>query len=310
MSQFDNIRTFVRVFELGSMSEAARDQRVSPAVASSRISRLEKHLGVRLFNRTTRRIHPTEHGQAYYEGAVKVLQAMEEAEAAVAAISRQPRGTIFVAAPLGVGRRFIAPNVPAFKDSYPEINVRLRMSDRNVDITKEGIDVAFHLGSLTDSSLRLNKIADCPRVLCAAPDYIARRGMPADGQALIDDRHDCLLLRFPGAPEFAWTLIEDGAPRSFEVDGPFESDDGDVLTDWALAGQGIANKPVFEVADHLKSGALVPVATATPPTPAQLSCLYPHKQLQDPKITLFMDFMVARCREELKGGTARVQLPR
>ena len=310
MAQVENIRMFVRVYELGSMSEAARDQRVSPAVASSRISRLEKHLGVRLFNRTTRRIHPTEHGQAYYDGAVKVLQAMEEAEAAVTALSQQPRGTIFVAAPLGVGKRFIAPNVPDFKDAYPEINVRLRMSDRHVDITKEGIDMAFHLGSLTDSALRLLKIADCPRVLCASPDYVERRGMPVNGQALVDDEHECLLLRFPGALEFDWTLVEDGTPRAFEVTGPFESDDGDVLTDWALSGQGIANKPVFEVAEHLLSGALVPVAQATPPTSAHLACLYPHKQFQDPKITLFMDFMVARCREHLKEIDALYQLPR
>ena len=191
MPHIENIRMFVRVYDLGSMSEAARDQRVSPAVASSRIAKLEKHLGVRLFNRTTRRIHVTEHGQAYYEGATKILQAIEEAEAAVATIANNPRGSIFVAAPLGVGKRFIAPNVPPFKKAYPEINVRLRMSDRNIDLTKEGIDVAFHLGTLKDSALRMQKIADCPRVLCASPDYIAHRGMPTDGQALIDDEHDC-----------------------------------------------------------------------------------------------------------------------
>lgn len=310
MPQIENIRMFVRVYELGSMSEAARDQRVSPAVASSRIARLEKHLGVRLFNRTTRRIHPTEHGLAYYDGATKILQAIAEAEAAVATIANNPRGSIFVAAPLGVGKRFIAPHVPDFKDAYPDIQVRLRMSDRNVDITKEGIDVAFHLGNLQDSALRLQKIADCPRVLCAAPDYLARRGTPAHGQDLIDDRHDCLLLRFPGASEQEWTLLTDTGPRKFRVTGPYESDDGDVLTDWALAGRGIANKPVFEIAEYLKNGTLVPVATQTPPTPAALSCLYPHKRYQDPKINLFIDFMINRCREKLKQSEATYQLPR
>jgi DNA-binding transcriptional LysR family regulator len=301
---------FVRVYELGSMSEAARDQRVSPAVASSRIAKLEKHLGVRLFNRTTRRIHTTEHGQAYYQGATKILQAIAEAEAAVATIANHPRGSIFVAAPLGVGKRFIAPHVPDFKDAYPDINVRLRMSDRNVDITKEGIDIAFHLGNLQDSALRLQKIAECPRVLCAAPDYLAKRGTPVHGQDLIDGRHDCLLLRYPGAAEQDWALITETGPRKFNVQGPFESDDGDVLTDWALDARGIANKPVFEVAEHLKSGALVPVATETPPTPASLSCLYPHKRYQDPKINLFIEFMIARCREKLKESEAAYQLPR
>ena len=116
MPHVENIRMFVRVYELGSMSDAARDQQVSPAVASSRISKLEKHLGVRLFNRTTRRLHPTEHGTTYYEGALNILQAIDEAEAAVANIAKNPRGSIYVAAPLGVGKRLIAPHVPAFKD--------------------------------------------------------------------------------------------------------------------------------------------------------------------------------------------------
>lgn len=310
MPHVENIRMFVRVYELGSMSEAARDQRVSPAVASSRIAKLEKHLGVRLFNRTTRRIHTTEHGQAYYEGATKILHAIAEAEAAVATISNNPRGSIFVAAPLGVGKRFIAPHVPDFKDAYPDINVRLRMSDRNVDITKEGIDVAFHLGNLRDSALRLQKIAECPRILCAAPGYLATRGTPANGQDLIDGRHDCLLLRFPGAAEQDWTLVTETGPQKFIVQGPYECDDGDVLTDWALDGRGIANKPIFEIAEHLKSGALVPVATNTPPTPASLSCLYPHKRYQDPKINLFIEFMITRCREMLKESEAAYQLPR
>ncbi|MBT5569944.1 MAG: LysR family transcriptional regulator [Alphaproteobacteria bacterium] len=310
MPHVENIRMFVRVYELGSMSEAARDQRVSPAVASSRIAKLEKHLGVRLFNRTTRRIHTTEHGQAYYEGAIKILQAIEEAEAAVATIANYPRGSIYVAAPLGVGKRFIAPNVPAFKDEFPEINVRLRMSDRNVDITKEGIDVAFHLGTLRDSALRLQNIAECPRVLCASPDYVSQRGTPRNGEDLITDGHDCLLLRFPGDADQDWTLMTTDGPRKFNVTGPFESDDGDVLTDWALDGRGIANKPVFEIAEHLKSGALIPVATQSPPTPAALSCLYPHKRYQDPKIELFIDFMITRCREKLKESAAAYQLPR
>jgi DNA-binding transcriptional LysR family regulator len=119
MSYVATVRMFVRVYELGSMSAAARDQRVSAAVASARIAELEKHLGVRLFNRTTRSLQPTEHGQVFYKGAVKILETIEEAEAAVADISRRPRGSIHVAAPLGIGKRLIAPLVPTFKDRYP-----------------------------------------------------------------------------------------------------------------------------------------------------------------------------------------------
>jgi hypothetical protein len=125
---------------------------------------------------------------------------------------------------------------------YPQIDVRLRLSDRVIDVTAEGLDVAFHLGPLEDSTLKVRTIADCPRLLCAAPAYIARRGMPADGEALVRDRHDCLNLRFPGAKEFQWTLQTPEGPRRFEITGPFESDDGDVLTGWALDGRGIVLK--------------------------------------------------------------------
>ena len=300
MAYVNNLRVFVRVYELGSMSSAARDQRVSPAVASSRVSELEKHLGVRLFNRTTRSLQPTEHGTAFYAGALKVLDAISEAEAAVADLTNQPRGTLFISAPLGVGKRFIAPHIPAFKDDYSEVDVRLRLSDRKVDVTTEGVDVAFVLGTLEDSSLRVRTIAECPRILCASPQYVERRGMPESGTDLIANKHDCLLLRFPGSTEFQWTLKIEGGTQKFDIFGPFESDDGDVLTAWALDGRGVINKPVFEVADHLANGDLVEVASATPPTPVQLACLYPHKRHQDPKIRLFIDFMVTQCKRELE----------
>jgi len=294
---------FVRVFELGSISAAARDQRVSPAVASNRISELEKHLGVRLFNRTTRRLQATEHGRIFYNGAHRVLDAIGEAEAAVADAANTPRGSIFVAAPFGVGRRIVAPAMPAFHAKYPDVSVRLRLSDRKVDLAAEGLDLAFSLGALEDSDLRVRMIAECPRVLAAAPAYIAARGAPADGASLIADAHACLLLRFPGATEFQWTLETPEGPKRFDVGGPFESDDGDVLTDWALAGCGIVNKPRFEIAEHLASGALQAVAPATPPVSAALACLYPHRRLQDPKIRLFIDFMAAACRAHLQERT-------
>ncbi|MEM0946761.1 MAG: LysR family transcriptional regulator [Pseudomonadota bacterium] len=299
MSYLDNIRTFARVHELGSMSAAARDQRISPAVASARIAQLEAHLGVRLFQRSTRSLKPTEQGRLFYDGACRVIEALDAAEAAVMNVTKSPRGSLFVAAPLGAGRRFLAPLVPAFKAEYAEIDLRLRLSDRRIDLTAEGLDLALFLGAPEDSALRIRKIADCPRILCAAPAYIARRGNPPDGTAIVEDRHDCLNLRFPGAPEFRWTLTTKEGPERFSVSGPFESDDGDVLTDWALDGHGIVLKPVFEVADHLASGALVPVAEATPPLPVQLAFLYPHRRLQDPKTRLFMEFAGDRIAAQL-----------
>ena len=310
MSYLDNIRTFVRVYELGTMSAAGRDLRISPAVTSSRISQLEAHLSVRLFQRTTRSLTPTEQGRAFYSGACEILESVENAEAKVVNLTENPKGSLYVAAPLGVGRRLIAPQVPEFLQVYPEVSVRLRLTDRKVDLTTEGLDLAFFLGQPEDSNLRIRKIADVERVLCASPDYIAARGHPQNGDALIADKHECLNLRYPGAPEFQWRLTTKDGPKRFRVPGRYESDDGDVLTDWALAGHGIALKPVFEVAEHLEAGRLVPVATETSPEPIQMACLYTHRRGQDPKSRLFMEFVIERISAVVQDAEKRVQLPR
>lgn len=304
MAYLDNIAVFVRVVELGNLSAAGRDMRISPAVASNRIKELEKHLGVRLFNRTTRQLMPTEHGSVFYEGAKKVLDSIVEAEAAVAALSGQPRGTIRVTAPLGLGRRFIASGIPDFHDRYPDIQVRLRLSDHNVDILKEGIDVAFRLGIIEDSSLRMRGIMQCERVLVAAPKYLEARGEPATPDELIEKKHDCLMLRFPGAREHYWMLQTRGGLSKFEVSGPYDTDDGDVLTSWALDGRGIASKPRFEIEPFLRDGRLKIVLPDNPPSPIQFAAVYPHKKLQDPKVRLLLDFMADRCERLIRDALA------
>lgn len=308
MSYLDNIRTFVRVYELGSMSAAGRDLRISPAVTSARISQLEDRLGVRLFQRTTRNLSPTEQGEAFYGGACAVLEAVETAEAQVVNLTENPRGSLYVSAPLGVGRRLIAPHVPEFLAQYPEIGMRLRLTDRTVDLTSEGLDLAFFLGQPEDSNLRIRKIADCQRVLCASPDYVALHGNPATGHDLVKGGHACLNLRFPGATEFQWRLNTPDGPQRFAVSGRYECDDGDVLTDWALSGQGIAMKPVFEVADHLVAGRLVAVAEATPPDPVQMACLFTHRRHQDPKTRLFMDFMTDRVAVAVRSAESQLRV--
>ena len=306
MSYLDNIRTFVRVYELGSMSAAGRDLRISPAVTSSRISQLEEHLSVRLFQRTTRSLTPTEHGKAYYGGACKVLESVDFAEAQVENSAENPKGSLYVAAPLGVGRRLIAPHVPEFLEKYPEIKLRLRLTDRKVDLTTEGLDLAFFLGQPKDSNLRIRKIADVERVLCAAPSYIAARGNPSSGEELVSDIHECLNLRFPGSTEFQWPLMTAVGSKRFAVTGRYESDDGDVLTDWALTGNGIVLKPIFEVADHITAGRLVPVACDTPPEPIQMACLFTHRKRQDPKTRLFMEFIIERISEVVRDSTPKI----
>jgi len=307
MSYLENIRTFVRVYELGSMSAAGRDLRISPAVTSSRISQLEKHLGVRLFQRTTRSLTPTEQGQAFYGGACEVLESVENAEAHVVDITDNPKGSLFVAAPLGVGRRLIAPQVPEFLAKYPEVKVRLRLTDRKVDLTTEGLDLAFFLGRPEDSNLRIRKIADVTRVLCASPEYLKARGTPATGDELIADNHECLNLRFPGATEFQWPLLTKDGPKKFKAAGRYECDDGDVLTDWALAGHGIALKPAFEVSEHIANGRLVPVVLETPPESIQMACLFTHRRQQDPKTRLFMEFMIERVGKAVRNSSIQAQ---
>ena len=177
------------------------------------------------------------------------------------------------------------------------MNVRLRLSDRKVDITNEGLDAAFVLGDLQDSEMRVRKIHEFERVLCASPSYLKRFGAPKSGGDL--ENHRCLLLRYPGSQEFSWNLVVDGEIKQFSLTSPLESDDGDVLTNWAMDGCGIVNKTRFEVADHLLCGALIEVAENTPPTPQAFSCVFPHKRFQDPKTRLFIEHMVQGCRQLL-----------
>lgn len=294
----ESIKVFVRVVELGSITSGGRDLRLTPAVASKRIKELEQRLGTRLLNRTTRKLVPTEAGRLFYDHARGVVASLEDAEAAIAGLEGKPRGTVRVTAPLGVGRRLVAPLVPLFCEAHPGVEIRLRLSDRRVDLFEDEQDVAFFMGQPQDSTLKLRKIADCPRVLCAAPAYLARAGVPRVPQDLLT--HNCLLLRFPRSPEYFWVLDGPDGPIKLEVSGRFDTDEGDVLLDWALGGWGIVMKPRFEVAAHLQSGALVEILPDTPPQGALLGCLYPHRKLQDPKVQRFIDFMLRHCRAALE----------
>ena len=168
--------------------------------------------------------------------------------------------------------------------------VRLRLSDHLLDLLREAVDVAIRLAVLTDSSLIARKIADCPRLLCAAPDYLAEKGTPERPEDLLD--HQCLLLRFPGSQQYRWTLRTAEGPEAFAVAGRMDADDGDMLTEWALLGQGIVLKPAFEVAEHLRGGRLVQVLPDFPPEPVSLAVVYPHRRLLPAKVKAFADFMV------------------
>lgn len=237
---------------------------------------------------------PTEVGRAFYDNARRVIETLDEAEAVVSGFSGMPHGALRVTAPLGLGRRLIAPLVPKFCDEYPGVEVRLRLSDRNVDIIADGIDLAFFLGEPQDSALKWRRIAECRRVLVATPAYLEQHGRPERPEDLT--AHNCLLLRYPRSPEYYWVLQTPEGPQKMLVNGKFDADDGDVLSAWALGGRGIVNRPRYEVAEHLASGRLVEVLPEYPPTPSQFGVLTPHRRLQDPKVRLFADFIAREVR--------------
>lgn len=300
MATLENIFVFIRVAELGSFTAAGRSLRMSPAVVSYRIQSLEKHLGCRLFNRTTRKLSPTEQGRAFYESSLDIREAVERAEARVASDGAAPRGSLKVTAPLGLGRRVIAPLVARYRGQHPEIDVRLRLSDYLVDLFSEAVDVAVRMAVLADSSLIVRKIADVERVLCAAPRYLEKHGEPRGIKDL--ERHQCLVLRFPGAQQSRLSLMRAGRPVSVPVSGHLDADDGDVLTDWAVQGEGIVLKPVFEVAHLLKSGALVPVLKEAPPAPVTLAILHAYKRMVPVKVSAFADLAVEDLRTHLRAS--------
>lgn len=294
MPYLESLRVFVRVVELGSITSGGRDMRMSPAVASNRIKDLETRFGVRLLNRTTRKLVPTEVGRAFYDSARRVIETLDEAEAVVSGFSGMPHGSIRVTAPLGLGRRLLAPLVPRFVQEYPGVEIRLRLSDRNVDIIADGIDLAFFMGEPQDSALKWREIAQCRRALVATQGYLDMQGTPDKPEDLAE--HNCLLLRYPRSPEYFWMLQSEDGPRKMMISGKFDADDGDVLTDWALAGQGIVNRPRYEVEEYLADGRLIEVLPVTPPVTSQFGVLTPHRRLQDPKVRLFTDFVARELR--------------
>ena len=290
MALLENIRTYTRVVELGGLSAAGRDLRLSPAVVSHRIQQLESHLGVRLLHRTTRQLHPTEHGLAFYEACHDVINALDRAENIASEAGSSPQGSLKITVPLGFGRRILGPLVPEFQTRYPKIDMRLRLSDRLLDLLEEAVDVAVRMAVLTDSSLIARKIADCPRVLAASPSYLESEGSPSTPDDLMQRR--CLVLRYPGSAQFRWTLGTPDGPVSLPVSGALDADDGDVLTEWALKGQGIVMKPVWEIASHLKRGDLLPILPDYPPEPLTLAVIYPHRRFLSARVRVFADFMI------------------
>jgi DNA-binding transcriptional LysR family regulator len=243
MGQFRQISTFVEVVARGSLSAAARAEGIAPAMIGRRLDALETRLGVKLLQRTTRKLALTDEGAAFLEDCQRILAELEEAESAVSERSAHATGHLMISAPAGFGRQHVAPLLPSFLSEHRDVTVTLNMSDRVVDIVGEGIDVAIRIASLSDSSLVSVKLADNERVVVGSPAYLKRHGKP---ETLADlARHNCLAISSEGSQR-GWTFREGGKNVVLKVNGNMACNDGQVLHEWALAGKGLAWRSMWE----------------------------------------------------------------
>jgi DNA-binding transcriptional LysR family regulator len=285
---FDHMTVFARVVAAGSLSAAARELGLSPAVVSRRLAALEARLGVRLINRTTRSLHLTDEGAGYYEACTRILAQVEEADAAASAGRGQPQGALKVAVPASFGHQFITPLIPQFAARYPEVQIALSLSDRTVNLIEEGFDLAIRIAELADSSLAARKLAPNHRVVCASPEYLRRHGTPRIPEDLA--RHNCL-----PAPDFTSTWVykdPDGKPGSVRVTGRYACDNWEVIREWALAGLGVALKSMWDVRRHLEDGSLVPLFPGYVfGSDVAIYAVYPHRRHLPAKTRAFIEFL-------------------
>jgi DNA-binding transcriptional LysR family regulator len=284
-------QVFVRAAELNNLSAAGRDLRMSSAVVSNRIAKLEKQLGARLLNRTTRRVSLTPEGELFYRRAIDILREIEDLREAVSARQASPSGPLTIAAPAGFGRRHVAPFMPEFVEQYPDIQIRLRLSDHLSDLVADGADIAIRIADLKNMSFIARKLADNKRALVASPDYLARHGVPESPENLLD--HACLLLRFPGSQQFQWQLKGESRSVTLPVTGSLDSDDGETLLNWCLDGAGIALRSFWEISDLLAENKLVQVLPDWQPPSHAIYAVYPHSRLLPPRARAFIDFLAA-----------------
>ncbi|MGY2329885.1 LysR family transcriptional regulator [Pseudomonas sp. SDT2931_S440] len=280
---------FARVAEQGSLSGAARVLGLTPSSISRIITRIEGRIGTRLLLRTTRAITLTAEGEAYLRGARRILADMAEVEDAITD-QGAPRGRLRVSAALAHGRLSIVPLVAAFSARYPAIVVELRLEDEVVDILGGQADVAIRFGQLADSPLTARLIGSIGEVIVASPDYLARHGTPRLPQDLLN--HNCLRFNFRrAAPD--WPFRVDGRDFSLQVSGTIEGNSGEVLSQLAKLGAGIARIGAFSVADDLASGDLVPLLEAYNPGDQEpIHAVFVGGAAMPARVRAFVDFLV------------------
>lgn len=256
MDQFKQISTFVEVVTKGSLSAAARAEGIAPAMIGRRLDALEERLGIKLLQRTTRKIALTNEGASFLEDCQRILAELQDAEASVSNRSAKATGHLAISAPAGFGRQHVAPLMPSFLAEHQDVTLTLNLNDRVVDLIGEGIDVAIRIAALSDSNLVGVKLANNERVVVASPAYVKRYGMPA----ALDDlsKHNCLALSSEGSQP-GWTFRQNGKNVTLKVSGNMVCNDGAVLHDWALTGKGLAWRSMWEVGAEIESGKLVTV---------------------------------------------------
>lgn len=293
MDRLGDISLFLRVLDLGSISAAARELDLSVAVASQRLQRLERALGVRLFHRTTRRLHPTPEGQALAERGRPLVQELETLGESLRESAGEVTGTLRLTTSATFGQRYVSPLLHGFQALHPALRVHVHLSDHLVDLVKEGFDLAIRIGPLDDSRLVARRITDNHRVLCASPDYLQRRGRPQSPEELAG--HDGILLVGRDGRQDTWTLhTPDGGQTRVRMDSRFESNHGELLREAVLGGQGIALHSLWHVAEDLRAGRLEVVLPSCPPTTSFITALMPARGLQPPRVRRFVDYVVER----------------
>ncbi|WP_292082031.1 MULTISPECIES: LysR family transcriptional regulator [Brevundimonas] len=239
---------FVRALEEGSLSAAARRLDLSPAVASRRLARLEDRLGVRLIERTSRRLAPTEAGRLVYDRAMQLLDGVEDLEALVSRRTTQARGLLRVSAPTSFGRRRLAPLLTPFLDAHPRLTLELNLTDAFVDLMAEDVDMAVRIGSYEASDPAMHRLAPNRRVLCAAPAYLAEHDAP---ETLDDLRHHAQLA---AENQSAWRLEGPDGPVTFRARSRVRTNSSEVARELALAGAGIALRSTWDVGEDCATG--------------------------------------------------------
>lgn len=292
-TNLNDILVFLAVVEAGSFAAGGKSAGVSRSAAGKAIARLERHLGTRLLNRTTRTLSLTHEGETFRAHGMGIVDAIQEAEASVAGGGRTPRGTLRLTIPDAFGRMIVMPVLAQFLQDWPDVQVEVSLTDRLVEIVDEGWDLAIRIGvTQVDSSLVSRVVARYPIVLCAAPVYLATRGEPRAVEHLA--QHDCLYFTIHGQRQ-AWKLLD---PQQGMVKATGRSrlrlDTGEAIRGAALAGLGIAYLPRFIVESDLAAGSLKAILPAATPDSVSIVALYPSKRLLEPRVRHFVDLLVAR----------------